>query len=74
MPLQVLALLPLLTLFLVQGGIGFGVAFGGVLVNMGIARGERSTGAKVALMVATLVAAVAIDLTAVAAFDAALGR
>jgi hypothetical protein len=72
--LQVLTLLPLLTLLLVQGGIGFGVAFGGVLVNLGIARGERSLAVKVALMVGTLVAAVALDLTAVAAFDAAMGR
>ena len=64
--LQILALLPLLTLVLVQGAIGFALAFGGVFVNLGIARGAQSTGAKVALMVATLVAAVAIGLAAVA--------
>jgi hypothetical protein len=45
-----------------------------VLTNLRIARSERALAVRAALMVATLVAAVALDLTAVAAFDAALGR
>lgn len=71
--LQVLGLLPLLTLILAQGFIGFAVAFGGVFVNLAIARTEQSTGAKVALMVATLVAAAAVDLAAVAAVGSLAG-
>ncbi|WP_330475857.1 hypothetical protein [Terrabacter sp. C0L_2] len=70
---QVLALLPMLTLLLVQGAIGFAVAFGGTAVNMGIVRGEQRDSVKVALMIGTLVAAVAVDLAAVMALDAALG-
>ena len=72
--LQVLALLPLLTLFLVQGAVGFAVAFGGVYANLGIARGEQSSAAKASLMVATLVAAVAVDLAAIAALGSLTGR
>ena len=71
--LQLLALLPLVTLLLVQGAIGFAVAFGGVFVNLGITRGEQSTGVKVALMVGTFVAAVAIALAAVAAVGSLAG-
>jgi hypothetical protein len=71
--LQLLALLPLVTLLVVQGAIGFAVAFGGVFVNLGITRGEQSTGVKVALMVGTFVAAVAIALAAVAAVGSLAG-
>lgn len=71
---QVLALLPMLTLLLVQGAIGFLVAFGGSAVNMGIVRGEQRDAVKVGLMVATLLAALAIDVTLVLAIDSALDR
>lgn len=70
---QVIALLPLLTLLLVQGAIGFVVAFGGTAVNMGIVRGEQRDGVKVGLMIATLVAAVAVDVAVVIAFDSVVG-
>src|SRR5262245_21369363 len=67
MGLQILALLPLLTLILLQGAVGFLVAFGAVAINMGIVREERSNGAKVGFMTAILIAAVLIDIAIVAA-------
>jgi hypothetical protein len=67
--LQILALLPVLALLLVQGALGFLVAFGGVVINMGIVRGSRSGSAKAALMAVTFVGAVVIDLLAAVALS-----
>ena len=63
--LQISALLPLAALALVQGGLGVLVAFGGVAINMGILRREISSRAKYALMAATLVAVIAVDMAIV---------
>jgi hypothetical protein len=60
--LQILALLPILALLLIQGALGFLVAFGGVAINMGVVRGPRSRSVKTALMVATFIGAIAIDV------------
>ena len=60
--MQILALLPILALLLIQGALGFLVAFGAVAINMGVVRGPRSGSVKAALMVASFIAAIAIDL------------
>ena len=65
--LQILAVLPLLTLLVVQGALGFLFAFGGTAINMGVIRGSRVTSAKVALMVATFVGALVVDVLVVLA-------
>lgn len=72
--LQILALLPLAALLLVQGALGFLVAFGGIAVNMGVVRSERSDGVKVGLVVATFIVAVVIDLAIAVALTSAFGR
>ena len=55
------ALLPFLLLVLVQGALGFLIAGGAIALNMGIIRAEHSAGAKLGLMIATLVAAATAD-------------
>lgn len=64
---QIVSLLPLLGLLVVQGGLGFVVAFGGVVINMGIVRGERTDRAKIGLMLAVLAGAAAADAAMLAA-------
>jgi hypothetical protein len=70
---QALALLPLAGLLLIQGALGFLVTFGGIVINMGIVRSERSDRAKIGLMVATLIAVVVIDLVIAVALLSAFG-
>lgn len=65
---QVLALLPLLLLVLVQGALGFLIAFGAIAANMGIIRAEHSAGTKVGLLLATLVAAATVDVLILSMF------
>lgn len=70
---QVLALLPLLGLVLVQGALGFLVAFGGVAIGMKIIRTERSSTQKIALLVAIAAAVLCINGAILAAVIAAGG-
>jgi hypothetical protein len=70
---QVLALLPLIGLAIVQGVLGFLIAFGGLAITMGVVRSERSGGAKVGLIIATVIAVVVIDLVLVIAILTTLG-
>src|SRR4029078_1051941 len=67
--MQILALLPILALLLVQGALGFLVAFGALAINMGVVRVSRSGSVKAALMVAIFIAAIAIDLLIVFAIS-----
>lgn len=67
--MQILALLPILALLLVQGALGFLVAFGALAINMGVVRGSHSGSVKAALMVAIFIAAIAIDLLIVFAIS-----
>jgi hypothetical protein len=69
---RILAVLPLAAFLLVQGALGALLAVGGTAINMGIVRSERPGGAKVALMVANLVAVVVIDLVLAIAVTSAL--
>ena len=71
--LQISALLPLLTLALVQGVFGFLVAFGGVAMNMGVLRRELSIRAKYALLGVTLTAAIAVDVLIILTTASVLG-
>ena len=66
--LQVLGMLPVVSILILQGALGFLLAFGAVALNMGTVRGSFSTGTKIALMVATLVAVLAIDAAVLVAF------
>jgi hypothetical protein len=70
---QVVALLPVLLLLLVQGALGFLVAFVAVSTNMGIVRSERPNAAKIGLMVVVLVVASAVDLLVAGAILSARG-
>lgn len=68
--LQVLGWSPLVGVAIVQGVVGFLLAFGGMALSMGIIRSERRVGLKVALMTGVLVAVIGIDLAiAVAAYS-----
>ena len=60
--LQILALLPLALILLVQGILGFAVAFVSVAVNMSIRRSDRSERAKVGLVVVTVLTAAVVDV------------
>jgi hypothetical protein len=60
-------------LLLVQGVVGFFVAFGGVAVNMGIVSQDRPRSAKVWPMTGTLVVVVAIDVVIAVAASSVLG-
>lgn len=71
--LQISALLPLLTLALVQGFFGFLVAFGGVAINMGVLRRELPIRTKYALLGATLIAAIAVDVFIIITAASVLG-
>lgn len=60
--LQVLGWSPVLGVAIVQGILGFLLAFGGMALSMGIIRSERPGGVKVALMTGVLVGVIGIDL------------
>lgn len=60
--LQVLTLLPLVCLVIVQGVLGFVVAFAAVAINLGLLRTENSEGRKMAIMGGVLAGAIVIDL------------
>ena len=64
---QMVALLPVLSILVLQGLLGFVLAFGGVAINMGIVRSRQSNPAKFGLMVTTFVAVVVIDIVIVTA-------
>lgn len=68
---QVLAVMPLLSIVVFQGVLGFVLAFGAMATNMGIVRGSASTAAKIVSMiaVAALVAAVDVAVLAVVMSD-----
>lgn len=69
---QFLAVLPLGALLLLQGALGFLIAFGGIAINMSTIRSARSDGAKIGLLIATLVGVVFADLAvAVAVYSVA---
>lgn len=59
---QILALLPMAGFLLIQGALGALVAFGAIAINMGVVRSERSSRAKVGLMVAALIGALVVDI------------
>ena len=65
--LQMLGVLPALSILVLQGLLGFVLAFGGVAVNMAIIRGVRSNRVKVALMLTTFVTIIVIDVVIVTA-------
>lgn len=65
--LQALALLPLLSIVILQGALGFVLAFGAVAASMGVIRGTGTNGAKAALMVGILLAVAATDIVVVVA-------
>lgn len=66
--LQALALLPVLSILILQGALGFVLAFGAVAANMGVVRGTATNGAKAALMVGIFLVVAAIDIVIVVAF------
>lgn len=69
---QILALLPVLLLAIVQGALGFVVAFGAIALNLSIIRSERPNATKAGLMVAVLAVGALVDVLLVTALVAAL--
>lgn len=69
---QVLAVLPVAGLLLLPSAVGLLIAIGAVAVNQSTVRSARSDGAKIGLLVATLVGVVFADLAvAVAVYSVA---
>jgi hypothetical protein len=71
--LQALGVLPVLSIVVFQGLLGFALAFGGVAINMSVIRSARSDRAKIALMSATFVTIAVIDTVLVVALVSATG-
>lgn len=69
--LQVLVAAPVVGIILIQGVIGFLLAFGGVYLNQAIVRSDRPHGTKVALTSLTVVAVLAIEIALIVAVLAA---
>lgn len=60
--LKILAGLPVGLIILVQGALGFLIAFGGLFVNMGLLRAQKPVGPTAALMALVFVIGATIDV------------